>query len=142
VIDLKKVVIALSLSVLTLTGTNHVMAEDSAYFEGYGIDIFDEKACNDEMNVFGYTEGGGDVESVKVYYELYRDGFYIDNFSNSDDDSYVTISMDHSGNDDSWGDDGPQWEVSSTHRVDDTDGDYIREYDYDSAYGLGCIDPI
>ncbi|MDN9011555.1 hypothetical protein [Brevibacillus laterosporus] len=134
---MKKRALVASLAVVGLTLTSSYQGADAAIDnKKTGIQIFDKVKCDNEMNVKGSTKGTGNyVDSTKVFYRLTRDGDFIDNFSNSKNSDYVTITMTHSGNDDSKDNDGPLWKVQSTHRVDYSNSSPDFSEDSDKAYG-------
>ncbi|MDD2421028.1 MAG: hypothetical protein PHU78_02600 [Heliobacteriaceae bacterium] len=117
----------ISICVLTmLLFPGYAMAACDVYFKSALIDVYDDWECNNEMNVYGETEAGGDTYCVTetiVYYSLYKDGVWIDNQSNNDNDARVTLTMDHSTND--YGPTCPGYsvyEVKSGHKIITTDG--------------------
>ncbi|ATF13717.1 hypothetical protein A616_17515 [Brevibacillus brevis X23] len=126
----KKIVTA-SLATTTLLGIIGLSNFASAYsedvwFDSYGIDVYDGDPLDSVTDVFGYTRGEGDVKSVKVYYEVFRDGEYLDKASNSRNGFRVSITEDHPNKKRS-----SNWEVNAVHRIEDNNGDYAKEFSED-----------
>ena len=133
---MKKRALVASLAVVGLALTSFQGADAAIDNKKTGIRITDDVKCDNEMNVRATTRGtGGYIDSTKVFYRLERDGEFIDNFSRTKDSDYVTLTMNHSGNDDSREEGGPKWVVESTHRVDYSNGTYDKSKDSDKAFG-------
>lgn len=135
-ITLRKRALVTSLAVVGLTLTSFQGVDAAIDTKKTGIQIFDEEKCDNEMNVKATTRGtGSNITKTKVFYTLKRDGEFIDNFSRTKNDDYVTLTMNHSGNDDSREAGGPKWAVKAEHRVDYNNGDTDRAKSSDKAFG-------
>ncbi len=126
-----KKIVAASLATTTLLGVIGLSNFASAYsedvwFDAYGIDVYDGDPLNTVTDVYGFTRGEGDVKSVKVYYEVFRDGEYLDKASNSRNGFRVSITEDHPNKKKS-----SNWEVNAVHRIEDNNGDHVKEFSED-----------